>query len=213
MDKFHIHVDALKLSQEFENFLIENLNFWQSDFAGHPEGVPHFEAPIHLTTKTETAKEFKAIFESIQSYLEQNPEAIEGYVEGEYIPLDIDIKEQPFNPEVEVPCRFELTDLDPGTFREDEIHVTLDRDKSDPRLIENLRSMGFFSAYMDKSFGTVEILTVQGSIKQIQQLLPQILHYLKDAGGSVKCSVKEERIVRWWVSSSNLSLPPVIMSA
>ena len=107
---------------------IKDLNFWQSDFAGHPEGVSHFEAPIHLTTKMDSAKEFKAIFESIQNYLEQNPESIEGYVEGEYIPVDIDIKEEPFNPEIAVPCRFELTDLAPGTFREDEIHVTLDRE-------------------------------------------------------------------------------------
>ncbi len=81
MDKFHIHVDALKLSQEFEKFLTENLKFWQSNFAGHPEDVLHFEAPIH---------------------------------------------------------------------------------------------------------------------------------HLKDAGGSVKCSVKEERIVRWWVISPNLQLPPVL---
>ena len=207
---FHIHVDAHQLSKELEIYLLRTLNFGKSNFSGHPQGVPHYETPIHLTYKTNDVKDFRNIFDEIVGYLDENPEAIEGYVEGEYIPLDIDIEENPFNPEVEVPCQFELTNLAPGKFREDEIHVTLDRDKSDPRLIKNLRKMGFFSAYMDKPDSRVEILTVQGSVKQIQQLLPQILHYLKDAGGAFKCSVKEERIVRWWISSPDLRLPPVI---
>lgn len=185
---FHIHVDAHQLSKELENYLLRTLNFWESNFSGHPQEVPHYETPIHLTYKTSDVKDFRNIFENIVNYLDKNPE-------------------------VEVPCQFQLTNLAPGTFREDEIHVTLDRDKSHPRLINNLRKMGFFSAYMDKPDSRVEILTVQGSLKQIQQLLPQILHYIKDAGGAVKCSVKEERIVRWWVSSLELRLPPVINSS
>jgi hypothetical protein len=207
---FHIHVDAHTLSKEFENFLLKNLSFFNTNFSGHPEEVPHYETPIHLTNKTNDGKDFKKIFDAIVEYLDNHPGSIEGYVEGEYIPLDIDIEAKPFNPEVEIPCQFELTDLPVGTFREDEIHITLDSEKSDPRLIKNLRKMGFFSAYMEKSFGTVEILTVQGTIKQIEQVLEPILHYLKDAGGAVKCSVKEERIIRWWVSSHDLKLPPVI---
>lgn len=208
--EFHIHVDAHQLTSEFENLLLQHLNFCNTDFAGHPEGALHFETPRHLTYKTKDAKNFKTVFDAIADYLKENTEAITGYVEGEYIPLDIDIEENPFDPSIPVPCQFELTNLAAGTFREDEIHVTLDRDRSDPRLINNLRSMGFFSAYMDKSFGTVEILTAQGTRQMVQQLLSQVLNYLKSAGGAIKCSVKEERILRWWLSAPDIRLPPVI---
>lgn len=208
--EFHIHIDAHQLAQNFENLLLQDLGFCNTDFAGHPEGVLHFETPRHLTYKTKDVKSFRSTFDAIASYLNENTDAIAGYVEGEYIPIDIDLEEQPFDPSIPVPCKFELTTLAAGTFREDEIHVTLDRDRSDPRLIDNLRSMGFFSAYMDKSFGTVEILTAQGSKQNVQQLLSQVLSYLKVAGGAIKCSVKEERIVRWWLSKPDIKLPPVI---
>jgi hypothetical protein len=210
LGEFHIHIDAHQLAHQFEDKLLQELGFANTDFAGHPEGVLHFETPRHLTYKTKDAKTFKTVFDAIADYLKENTESITGYVEGEYIPLDIDLEEQPFDPTIPVPCKFELTTLATGTFREDEIHVTLDRDRSDPRLIDNLRSMGFFSAYMDKSFGTVEILTAQGSKQNVQQLLSKVLSYLKAAGGAVKCSVKEERIVRWWLSKPDIKLPPVI---
>lgn len=210
LSEFHIHVDAHKLTHEFECLLLESLGFYSTDFAGHPDGALHFETPRHLTYKTKDPKSFKTVFDAIAAYLKENTEAITGYVEGEYIPLDIDIEENPFDPSIPVPCQFELTNLASGSFREDEIHVTLDRDRSDPRLINNLRSMGFFSAYMDKSFGTVEILTAQGTRQIVQQLLAQVLDYLKTAGGAIKCSVKEERILRWWLSAPDIKLPPVI---
>ncbi len=208
--EFHIHIDAHQLAHQFEDKLLQELGFANTDFAGHPEGVLHFETPRHLTYKTKDAKTFKTVFDAIAIYLQENTEAITGYVEGEYIPLDIDIEEKSFDPSIPVPCQFELTNLVAGTFREDEIHVTLDRDRSDPRLINNLRSMGFFSAYMDKSFGTVEILTAQGTRQIVQQLLTQVLNYLKSAGGAINCSVKEERILRWWLSAPDIKLPPVI---
>jgi hypothetical protein len=208
--EFHIHIDAHQLAQGFEDFLLGDLGFWNTDFSGHPVGVLHFETPRHLTYKTKDAKNFKTVFDNVTAYLKGRPDDISGYVEGEFIPLDINIKEKPFDPTVPVPCQFELTTLAAGTFREDEIHITLDRDRSDPRLIDNLRSMGFFSAYMDKSFGTVEILTAQGTRQIIQQLLSQVLTYLNTAGGAINCSVKEERILRWWLSDPDIKLPPVI---
>ena len=163
---FHIHVDANKLSQELENYLLENLSFQRTNFSGHPQGVAHYESPIHLTSKTSDSKEFRNSFKDVIDLCKERSEEIEGYVEGEYIPLDIDIEEKPFNPEIKTPCRFELVDLAPGTFREDEIHITLDRDKSDPRLIENLRKNGvFLCLYGQSSSGRVEILTVQGKLK------------------------------------------------
>ncbi|MEA5472319.1 hypothetical protein [Spirulina sp. 06S082] len=210
--EFHIHIDGHWISQSFENFLVKNHDFIISNFPGHPEGIPHYEPVRHLTKKIKVGKKFHEVFDSIENYLETNPKSIEGYIEGEYVPVDIDISEKDFNPEIEIPCQFQLTSLTLGTFREDEIHITLSRDESDAKLIDSLRRMGFFSAYAKKTYGAAEVLTVQGTYKQIQEILPKIVTYLEQAGGAVKCSVKEERIVRWWLSSSELSLPPVLES-
>jgi hypothetical protein len=207
--ELHIHIDAHQMASEFEAFVIDSLGFYNTDFSGHPEGALHFETPKHLTYKTKDAKAFKETFDQIEDRLKQNPASLTGYVEGEYIPLDIDIDEMPFNQDVPAPCKWDLKRLPDGEFREDEVHVTLDRDRSHPELIRSLRQMGFFSAYMDKPYGTVEILTVQGSRNTIQQLLSVILPYLKNVGGAVHCSVKEERVIRWWASSPSIQFPPV----
>jgi Asp-tRNA(Asn)/Glu-tRNA(Gln) amidotransferase C subunit len=207
--EFHVHIDAQQMASEFEAFVIDSLGFYNTDFSGHPEGALHFETPKHLTYKTKDAKAFKETFDRIEDHLKQNPNLLTGYVEGEYIPLDIEIAETPFNQDVPVPCKWDLQRLPAGVFREDEVHVTLDRDRSHPELIQSLRKMGFFSAYMNKSYGTAEILTVQGSRTKIQQLLSMILPYLKNAGGAVHCSVKEERVIRWWASSPSIQFPPI----
>ncbi len=34
--------------------------------------------------------------------------------------------------------------------------------------------------------------------------------YIDAVGGAVMCSIKEERIARWWVSGDEVKLPPVI---
>lgn len=210
--EFHIHIDAQELATPFEKFLIETQQFWNSDFSGHPEGASHRPPIKHLTMKTKYVNEFKATVGAIANYLSENSEAIEGYIEAEYIPIDIDIEEKPFNPEVEIPFKLQLTSLPQGTFRQDEVHITMDRVKSDPRLIDSLRSMGFYSVYMEKPFGEAEIFTAQGTRKMIRKILPEVISYLRQAGGAVECSVKEERILRWWMSSSELKLPNVIDS-
>jgi hypothetical protein len=207
---YHIHVDAQHLAPDFETFLLESLGFFLSHFAGHPEDALHFEAPRHLTCKTNDSKVFLEVFEQAKAFAEANPSSFVGYIEGECIPLDLDLLDRPFDPSIEFPFKFELAPLSPGKFREDEIHITLDRDKSDPRLLQVLRSAGFFSAYMEKPNNVVEILTVQGTYRQIQELLPDILKYLNAAGGSVSCSVKEERIIKWWLSQPDVPVPPTI---
>jgi len=210
--EFHIHIDAQTLSNSFENFLIETQKFWNSDFSGSPEEFSHRPPKIHLTKKTKYAQELRESFHEIVSYIKDNPKSLEGYVEAEYIPVDIDIEEKFFNPKIEIPLKIQTSSLFPGTFRQDEIHITLLRESSDPRLINCLRSMGFYSVYMEKPFGEVEIFTAQGTRRVIGQVLPHIITYLRTAGGARKCSVKEERIISWWASSSEISLPDVISS-
>lgn len=209
---FHIHVDSQQMSSDLESFLVDDLKFWNSNFSGHPEEALHFETPRHLTWKSKDAKAARSTFSTLVSYLENNSNSLEGYVEGEYIPVDIDLPTQPFNPDIPIPYRFELCSLEPGKFREDEIHITLDREKSDPRLIASLRSMGFFSAWMEKPSSSVEIFTVQGERLQIRKILTNMLDYLHLAGGAVNGSIKEERIIHWWLSSPDIKLPPVFQN-
>lgn len=100
--------------------------------------------------------------------------------------------------------------LEPDTFRETEIHITLSRDDSDPRLLEALTDMGFFCAYLPKDYGEAAIFTVQGSREDIDKILPVTIEYLETVGGAVECSIKEERITHWWLSKPDVARPPVI---
>jgi hypothetical protein len=70
--------------------------------------------------------------------------------------------------------------------------------------------MGFFAAYLSKNYGVGEVFTVQGTKTQINALLLPLYRFLEEIGGSVACSVKEERVVGWWMSEPGLKLPPVI---
>jgi hypothetical protein len=208
MSTFHIHVDAASIVPEFEEYLIET-GFVRTDFAGHPEGADGFEAPNHLTLKLNDSVEFRKRFDELESRARATS-GIKGYLEGEFIPLDEDVADRPRRDGFNIPFRVTSHPIGQGTFRETEIHITLDRDRSDPRLLASLSEMGFFSAYMNKSYGVAQIFTVQGSRSQIDQILPRLLNFLETSGGTARCSVKEERVARWWLSEPSVALPPVI---
>ena len=209
MSNFHIHVDAFEISPEFERFLTDERGFYRSDFAGHPEGVEGYEPPHHLTLKLNDGNEFRSQFDDVVRTARAGTRML-GYVEGEVIAEDVPIQEKPFSESVPAPFRIATTSLPAGQFRESEIHVTLDRDRSDSRLIEALVGMGFFAAYLPKPYGMAQIFTVQGSRTFIAELMPALLTFLRSAGGAVSCSVKEERIAAWWMSDPAVRLPPVI---
>ena len=211
MPGFHIHVDAQTLSSVFERHLVGELGFWRSDFSGHPEGFEHYEPPHHLTLEPTTGAEFRDLFARVLPHA-KGPGAMRGYIEGEFVALDQDIPSHVFDPSVPAPFSLRRTFLPSGTFRESEIHVTLDRDRSHPQLLRNLLDMGFYAAYLPKSYGTAEIFTAQGSRTSIDAILPALSEYLERAGGTVECSIKEERIAEWWTSDPDLPLPPVIDS-
>lgn len=86
----------------------------------------------------------------------------------------------------------------------------MSRDKSDPRLLRSLMKMGLFAAYLPKSYGVAEVFTAQGSRENVDAILGPLAQYLERAGGSVECSIKEERIADWWMSEPGLRPPPVI---
>lgn len=208
MSVFHIHVDAAEIQPSFEQYLAQS-GFVRTDFAGHPGNADGFEAPNHLTLKLYDSAEFRKKFDEVQAQASAT-HGIRGYLEGEFIPVDRDLEARPYQGNVEPPFRVTSQPIEPGSFRETEIHITLDRDRSDPRLLASLTEMGFFSAYMHKSYGVAQIYTVQGSRAQVDQLLPRVIAYLEDCGGTATCSVKEERVARWWLSNPSVALPPVI---
>jgi hypothetical protein len=69
--------------------------------------------------------------------------------------------------------------------------------------------MGFFLAANRKPYGTAHIFTIQGTNREIVSLLPSLLNYLNQAGGTRHCKLKEERLADYWVSD-DVVLPPVI---
>jgi len=209
MSGFDIHVDAQELNPEAEKFLVNELKLWKSDFCGHPEGHPSYEPPHHLTFKTDSSVEYKQVFRCLEEYFSARPDRMRGYLEGEFFAFDEDIQANPYNVDVSIPFRVKTAFLSFGKFRESEIHVTLNRDKTDPRLLSALTQMGLFSAYIAKSYGVGQVFTVQGTRAQIDILLPKLFTFLQQANGVANCSVKEERIVNWWMSEPNLPLPPV----
>jgi hypothetical protein len=208
--EFHIHIDAKNITRQFEKILVQECSFDHKNFIQRQDLNPSYAPETHLTYKTTNSNQASQIFKDIHTYLEQNPDSMTGYVEHEYIPEQISIEYKTFNPDVPLPFQLELGDLGIGAFREDEIHITVDRDNSDRRLLESLRQIGFFSALRQKDYGIAEIFTTQGSYQDIQKVLPMIVSYLNQAGGAATCVVKEERIIHSWVSSPDYKLPPVI---
>lgn len=213
MDRqFHIHVDAWELSAAFGEQLREEWKFVTSDFAGHPEGTEGFEPPHHLTYKTRSSAEFRRVFDAVFAAA-QATGAMRGYIEGEFLPIDEDLPEKPFDPSVRPPIRaIRLGSLPPDSFRESEIHIVMDADRSDPRLQRILADMGLFSAYMNKSYGRAVIFTAGGPRDHIGALLEPLRKYLHEVGGAVAGSIKEERIAAYWLSDPHLRLPPVVAS-
>lgn len=149
MNGFHIHVDAESLSFEFENFLIKEVGFENTDFCGHPDGYIHFEPNRHLTFKTSSVSHFREIYSSIIVQANK-PNNLRGYIEGEYIASDLNVPEKGYDPSIQTPISIKMKKLSDNSFRETEIHITMNRDKSDQRLIKSFLDMGFFGAYIPK---------------------------------------------------------------
>ena len=208
LDRFHIHVDATILPGNVGSHLVSEFGFTRTDFAGHPAGRPHFEPRHHLTYKCQEPGAFRGAFEAIRRYLADTE--FRGYLEGEYIASDLRLPVGPYNPKLPMPAHLELATLPRGQFRDAEIHIAMDAKRSDPRLIEGLYDAGLFGAFLPKEYGSAVILTAQGSRAIVAGLLETFTAFLFAAGGAVEGTIKEERVVRWWTSHSDIALPPVV---
>jgi hypothetical protein len=204
---FHIHIDAKKeLSEAGRKYLV-GLGFNLSNFSGG-DYVPK----EHHTLKLHSSLDFNRSFAAVASYLDSHKDELTGYVEGEFVALHMNIPLKPFDPTIQIPFRITTTQLPEGVFRGDEIHITLDSTRSDPRLLQNLsEDMGLYPANLQKDYGPAKTFTVQAKSKEeIEKLLPHLIVYLYQAGGAARCVVKEERIANHWLSDKKLKLPPVI---
>jgi hypothetical protein len=206
---YHIHVDATELSDFFACHL-EKTGFIKTDFCGHPDGAHGFEPPHHLTLKTQSASEFRKVFDEVVKIAETSGDSMTGYLEGEYVAFDEVIPQLPYN-EVALPFVLSISALPPGVFRETELHIDVCRDRSNPAFLRALAAMGLFSAYLPKPYGVAQIFTVQGTRQRIDALLPPLRTFLQQIGGAVAGSMKEERVVRWWRSGPDVSFPPTVV--
>jgi|GEM_PF-2374971 len=205
--EWHIHVDASRIDADLEEALIDRLGFWRMDFCRTVDEVSY--APErHLTRKFHDQLEFRRVTDETLA-LVQAGDRMSGYIECEMLPFDDDLPEQPYRI-TPIPFRLEMRELALGEFRQTEVHVTMGIEESDPRLLEAFREMGFYSASLEKDYGRAIVWTAQGSREHIDAIIPALRGFLDSAGGVARGSIKEERVVRSWVSSDEVRLPPVV---
>lgn len=194
---FHIHIDAKKMSEDFYKQAVKELRFTDTDFDGHPEGYVHFEPQKHLTLKLNTQDDFKSAWKRLES-MADGAEFI-GYLEGEFIPHDEYIPYKDYR-DLPVPFKISRRRLNGGAseeFRQTEIHLTFEKTKSNRDLIKKLLDSGLYGAYIPKKDGVFLVLTIQGYIRDIEKLYPVLRQYLYDSGGAYRCTLKEERALKY----------------
>jgi len=204
MPEFHIHVNAKKVTPSVERYL-KSLNFTRKDFAGHPDGQVGHEPTNHLTRKVFSSLEFNRLFRHIIQHFKMVG-GITGYVEGEFLHWRDVIPEAEFSDEILVP--FKVTTGPQKVFRKSEIHVTLDPENSDSRILARLIDMGLFSSFLPKCEYLAQVFTVQGTREEITLLYSLLRSYLSRAGGASRCVISEERTARSWISGNDVELPP-----
>jgi len=212
---FHIHVDAIEINPKFEQDLVERLKFYRVDYSINrasvdlnPESREH---EYHLTRKTDSSKEFKRVRDEVLAIVKAKKPVCSGYVECEFVALDDRPEFAPYK-SASVPFHLSMRPPEQGAFRESELHVTLSRDESDPRLIEALHhQIGMLSGFIPKHYGMAQIFTAQGTQTQINLIRDPLVDYIHSAGGAKHCSIKEERTVSYWMSHpEGIGLPYVI---
>lgn len=208
---FHIHIDAQYMSKEFYEQVTQELKFYDSDFGGHPEGYSHFEPQRHLTLKVFNKEDFEAKWKRLVDLADLAD--FKGYLEGEYIPFDDFIPYKEYK-DIPIPFSIKRRKLSGKEgFRQTEIHLTFDKDKSNPDLIKKLLDAGLFGAYIPKKHGTFLVLTAQGRVREISKLWPVLKSYIEKSGGTFRCTLKEERAIKYKVYGvTSVDMPEVIES-
>lgn len=205
---FHIHIDAESMDPRLSNSLLDERGFSEKNFVRDGRRGSEYSPHIHITRKYGDHVSFKSDFDYIMSQVSAGLE-LEGYVEGEFIALNRQFPYRPRESGVEAPFKVILGPLPESSFRQTELHLTVSSEESDPAVLDTLFEMGFFCAYAPKDYGMAQVFTVQGSYRNIAEITPLLTSFI-EAGGLARARLKEERIVRWWVSSPAMVLPPIV---
>jgi hypothetical protein len=195
---FHIHIDARELPKELHSFAINELCFTDTDFSGHPEGYQHFEPNNHLTLKLGTKDEFQNTWTKLEKKANSINDFV-GYLEGEYITIDELLPEKEYS-DLPVPfsvTRRQLKGGEAESFRQTELHLTMEKSRSNFSLQKKLLDSGLYGAYVPKKDGEFLVLTMQGYLKDISKLIDVLREYLIQSGGFYRCTLKEERAIKY----------------
>jgi hypothetical protein len=207
-ERFHIHIDAESIDPRLSNALLDNRGFTEKNFIRDGQRGSEYSPHVHVTRKYWDRASFDRDFDFILAEIDAGAE-LDGYVEGEYIALNRQFSYRPRGVGSAAPFKLVLGSLPEGSFRQTELHLTASQDKSDPEVLDMLFGMGFFCAYAPKDYGMAQVFTAQGSYGNIAQITPILIDLIEE-GGLAHVRLKEERIVRWWVSRPSITLPPVI---
>lgn len=193
----HLHVDMFAQPPKSLIDALRVLGFWDTSFrVPYPDG--HDGCVAHWTWKTENAtsahQKWAALSQIIQGA------GIPGYIERELIKFDLDepiTVDHPFDPSVERPFMLEKYTLSEGGFKESEVHMTLDKDASDPRVMDYFTSMGMVPAIMPKRHADGSpfdalILTAAGDKREIAHVMKELRDVIPRLGGIKGCSIKFE---------------------
>lgn len=194
---YHIHIDTQSENESttlFHDWVRNTLGFFAHDFTGHPDGYAHFEPTMHSSIKIKTREEFNNCWKQLEEKFSQNPD-IKGYLEGEFIPTDFVIPYKKLELFKE-PCfkieRRTLLESRNETFRQTEFHLCLDNNNSDSRVVKALLDAGLYGALLKKPEYEMIVLTMQGDFRMINILKSEVRNYLKNVGGVVRATMKEE---------------------
>ena len=206
---FHIHIDAQHMSIELHTRVTSELRFKDSNFDSAPEGQKSFAPQQHMTLKLKDKKAFFETWAKLEEIVDES--GMIGYMEGEYLPTDEFISYKPYQ-DTPLPFKIERRQLsDEEQFRQTEFHLAMDMNESDPRLVKRLMDSGLMAVCITKKRGQFVIFTAQGYIKDIEPLYALTKRYLETQGGAAKCTIKEERSIRFKLfGTSSDELPEIV---
>lgn len=205
---FHIHIDAESLDPRLSNLLLDERHFAEKNFVRAGQRGSEYSPRIHITRKYGDQATFNRDYDFIMEEIRKGAELV-GYIEGECIAYNRIFNRKPRATQAAIPFVAVLGPLEANSFRQTELHLTVSAEHSEPAAIEALFQMGFFCAYAPKDYGIAQVFTMQGKYRDIAQVRRMLVDFVEQ-GGFAHARLKEERIVRWWVSGNDVLLPPII---
>ncbi len=217
---FHIHIDSrinLGDKNTLFDYFKQELGFYDTNFSGHPIGYASITTPHpHLTLKLRNKPEFEERWEKVSRACRDSDFA--GYIEGEVIPIDELVQSTKYNEKIPIPFTLQKRSLrgpPQEEFREIELHLTMDAEKSHPEVIHHLLDAGFSGAYMPKKRGDIEykaiILTAQGFRKTIHPLTGLLRDYLSAVGGVQRGTIKVEKVLKYELFHMDYAQLPLVV--